>query len=501
MDKFSVISNKRTVEVFCSREGKYVTNCKFVSGIYGEPSREEVLYNLVIDIAGIRRAKDIFLNIMSQYSGEIIIDYDNMRYKVELVDGNPKICRIDTIREMFIKSGVKVIDDKELLEISTQASLVAKGGFEKSRDSNVIVASSGIRIMKKGAFWYPIRECFNDYSVIKDTLEQVTSRRTASLILKRLLEEIKQENTVILQVGPKLYELVFENDGIKFNETNLNFDREKEILSEYMNSEDVSFLINFPPRWIPKGFEYSHGTVDTGYVIKNKNEDYFIYIPEANMYATYDISQDESGFHRSCKNGKELACDLSDASKGKVDFGKYINQNQTIGVEKYCTGVFSDYSVVAGIINKLLKLGYKRDEINYFDFFKSGNYLSTSEILDPHPDPLDKYYGGPYTNTKVSSYSSFIIDDEKCVEEKYEYRGEKLKYKLSLEEEHIPFIPPLKEARIREEERKEKEAEAEAQRLRDELEKELRVKSKLGLLRSRAEDDDELGLDFNLVLS
>ncbi len=144
---------------------------------------------------------------------------------------------------------------------------------------------------------------------IEDVLLEYVGRRTAKDIIDAVTDIVGDDNVVVAEVNETLYKLILINGVPSFEECNIKKDVVNALMENGFTEADAIECAEAlfatettknatisKPDWIPAGFEYFTGDLETGYVVKDKQGNQFTYCPETNEYISrYEISMGDDG--------------------------------------------------------------------------------------------------------------------------------------------------------------------------------------------------------------
>ena len=144
---------------------------------------------------------------------------------------------------------------------------------------------------------------------IENVVLKYVGRRSAKAIIATVTEIVGDENAVVAEVDGTLYKLVLNNGVPSFVVFNIKKDIEialmekgfatidaEECAEALFATETTKNATISKPDWIPAGFEYFTGDLETGYVVKDKKGNEFTYCPATNEYISrYEISKGDDG--------------------------------------------------------------------------------------------------------------------------------------------------------------------------------------------------------------
>lgn len=160
---------------------------------------------------------------------------------------------------------------------------------------------------------------------IEDVVLEYVGRRTAKAIINAVTDIVGDENVVVAKVNGTLYKLVLNNGVPSFVVYNIKKDIEIALMEKGFTTTDaaecVEALFVSRPDWIPAGFKYHTGDLETGYVVKDKKGNEFTYCPAIDQYISrYEISKGDDGDPMSVP-GKNAWVDIDYAeAKGLAKF-------------------------------------------------------------------------------------------------------------------------------------------------------------------------------------
>lgn len=148
----------------------------------------------------------------------------------------------------------------------------------------------------------------NEQSVENALLEYV-ERRTVKDIATAVMELAVNDNQIIAEMpNNKMYKLVITNSVPSFEEYDFKGNLERVLIEKGFTAIDANKCVDSmlataeepsqskEPLWIPKGFEYYTGDLETGYVVKDKKGNEFTYMPATCEYISrYEISKGDDG--------------------------------------------------------------------------------------------------------------------------------------------------------------------------------------------------------------
>lgn len=136
--------------------------------------------------------------------------------------------------------------------------------------------------------------------------------------------------------------------------------------------------------WIPNGFKYWEGDLDTGFVVKDKDGNQFVYLPEMDQYISrYEISKGKYGVPKSVSGRKPwVSLNYYDARKVAQFFSvlyyewkSEYEDNADFNHEEFTSDLIDDWGKIADEL--LRKTGKKSISIEVT--YKTGQVL-TGEI-------------------------------------------------------------------------------------------------------------------------
>lgn len=144
---------------------------------------------------------------------------------------------------------------------------------------------------------------------IEDVLLEYVGRRTAKGIIDAVTDIVGDDNVVVAEVNETLYKLILINGVPSFEEYNIKKDVVNALMENGFTEADAIECAEAlfatettknatisKPDWIPAGFEYFTGDLETGYVVKDKKGNEFTYCPATDEYISrYEISMGDDG--------------------------------------------------------------------------------------------------------------------------------------------------------------------------------------------------------------
>lgn len=144
---------------------------------------------------------------------------------------------------------------------------------------------------------------------IEDVLLEYVGRRTAKDIIDAVTDIVGDDNVVVAEVNETLYKLILINGVPSFEEYNIKKDVVNALMENGFTEADAIECAEAlfatettknatisKPDWIPAGFEYFTGDLETGYVVKDKKGNEFTYCPATDEYISrYEISMGDDG--------------------------------------------------------------------------------------------------------------------------------------------------------------------------------------------------------------
>lgn len=144
---------------------------------------------------------------------------------------------------------------------------------------------------------------------IEDVLLEYVGRRTAKGIIDAVTDIVGDDNIVVAEVNETMYKLILINGVPSFKEYNIKKDVVNALMENgfteadaiecaeaLFDTETTKNATISKPDWIPAGFEYFTGDLETGYVVKDKKGNEFTYCPATDEYISrYEISKGDDG--------------------------------------------------------------------------------------------------------------------------------------------------------------------------------------------------------------
>lgn len=136
--------------------------------------------------------------------------------------------------------------------------------------------------------------------------------------------------------------------------------------------------------WIPNGFKYWEGDLDTGFVVKDKDGNQFVYLPEIDQYISrYEISKGKYGAPKSISGRKPwVSLNYYDARKVAQFFSvRYSEWNSDYDDEfgfkydEFTSDLIDNWNKIAGFISRKTKKRF----FPIKEIYKTGQVL-TGEI-------------------------------------------------------------------------------------------------------------------------
>ena len=144
---------------------------------------------------------------------------------------------------------------------------------------------------------------------MEDIVLEYVGRRKARVIVANVPDIVGDENVLIVEVNKTLYKLVINNGVPLLVEYNIKNDFKialmerglwpidaKECAEALFSTQKGKDSSISEPYWIPKGFKYFTGDIETGYVVKDEKGNEFTYCPSTDEYISrYEISKGPDG--------------------------------------------------------------------------------------------------------------------------------------------------------------------------------------------------------------
>ena len=147
-----------------------------------------------------------------------------------------------------------------------------------------------------------------DKQYVENVLLEYVGRPAVKDIATAVMKVAVNDNQIFVEIQNNMYKLVLNNGVPSFEEYDLKGNLAKVLIEkgfivadaiECVNSMIATTLesnqTNNPP-WIPEGFEYYTGDLDTGFVVRDKKGNEFTYMPATGDYISrYEISKGDDG--------------------------------------------------------------------------------------------------------------------------------------------------------------------------------------------------------------
>lgn len=148
---------------------------------------------------------------------------------------------------------------------------------------------------------------------IENALLEYVGRRAVKDIATAVMELAVNSNQIIAEMpNNKMYKIVINNGVPSFEEYDFKSSLAKILIEKGFEEVDANECVasmlatiaepssepiqTNKPSWIPEGFEYYTGDLDTGYVVKDKKGNEFTYMPATDEYISrYEISKGYDG--------------------------------------------------------------------------------------------------------------------------------------------------------------------------------------------------------------
>ncbi|HBC83922.1 MAG TPA: hypothetical protein DCZ30_00230, partial [Clostridiales bacterium] len=256
----------------------------------------------------------------------------------------------------------------------------------------------------------------NEQSVENALLEYV-GRRAVKDIATAVMELAVDDNQIIAEIQNNMYKLVLNNNVPSFEEYDLKGTLAKVLIEKGFTVDDANECVDSmlattvesnqtnKPSWIPEGFEYYTGDLDTGYVVRDKKGNEFTYMPATDEYISrYEISKGDDGVTPMSVPGRPAWTKITqdEAIKAAKSFAPNCNSD-----------LIEDYEywrkMCEFISNKIGKSLVYDDSTPIGAYYNNGGEVDTGENPAFMVYNIDCLAGNHWCITNEETGESFIV--------------------------------------------------------------------------------------------